>query len=275
MADLQARLDLPPRDAVAFFRSKGFRISWDWFDVWQETQAEAFTVAKATSYDVLRAIRNELDTALDDGMTFQEFKKRLRPRLQELGWWGTKEVLDIDTGEVTRAQLGSDRRLRTIFQTNVQTAYMAGRHARQLDNAKDRPWWRYVAVMDGRTRPHHAELNGRVWRYDDPVWKIIYPPNGWGCRCRVVALSDADMERLGLQPERETQFIEREAKVSKDGELIQVQGISVPGIGDRRLSFFPDPGWDYNPGTASAAHLQDVLARKRKGFIDPTKPGRP
>lgn len=264
MPDLQARLDLPPKDAVKFFRSKQFRISWNWFDVWRDINAEAFTVAKATSYDVLRAIRTEVDTAIGDGMTFQEFKKKLRPRLQDLGWWGKQEVLDADTGEVTQAQLGSDRRLRTIFQANVQTSYMAGRNARQVENAKDRPWWRYVAVMDGRTRPHHAELNGRVWRFDDPIWDIIYPANGWGCRCRVVALSDADMERMGLKPERGTVVVEREVPLGSDGEMTTVKGLSIRGIGDRNILFYPDPGWDYNPGKASAAHLQDVLERKRQ-----------
>lgn len=264
MADLQARLDLSPREAVEFFRSKQFRVSWNWFDVWQDIHSQAFTVAKATSYDVLRAIRKEVDNAIGDGMTFEQFKKVLRPRLQDLGWWGRQEMLDADTGEVTQAQLGSDRRLRTIFQTNVQTSYMAGRNARQVENAQDRPWWRYVAVMDGRTRPHHAELNGRVWRYDDPIWDIIYPPNGWGCRCRVVALSNADMERLGLQPERGTVIVEREVPLGASGEMITVKGVSVRGVGDRNLTFYPDPGWDYNPGKASAAHLQDMLARKQR-----------
>jgi len=267
MVDLQARLDLPPKEAIALFRSKGFLVSWDWFDVWREMNAESFTVAKATSYDVLRAIRTELDTALGDGLTFDEFKKRLRPRLQDLGWWGKQDVLDADTGEITQAQLGSDRRLRTIFQTNVQVSYMAGRYARQIDNAKNQPWWRYTAVMDGRTRPAHAALNGRVWRYDDPVWDIIYPPNGWGCRCRVTALSDSDMSNLGVQPETGATVITREASLGAGGEIVKVQGIKVPaGAGGKSITFYPDPGWDYNPGKASADHLALVLAQKKQLF---------
>lgn len=266
MATLQARLDLSPKEAIEFFRSKQFLIAWNWYDVWRDTNAQAFTVAKATSYDVLRAIRTEVDTAIGDGLTFEEFKKRLKPRLQDLGWWGKKEVLDANTGEVIQTQLGSDRRLRTIFQTNVQTSYMAGRHARQVENAQDRPWWRYVAVMDSRTRPQHAALNGRVWRFDDPIWKIIYPPNGWGCRCRIAALSDADLVRMGLTPERGSIIVEREVPLGQDGEMVTVKGIQVRGIGGRDMLFYPDPGWDYNPGTASAAHLQDVLSRKRQQF---------
>jgi SPP1 gp7 family putative phage head morphogenesis protein len=156
-----------------------------------------FTVAKATSLDVLRAIRDQVSKAVGDGQTFESFKRNLKPQLQALGWWGKQEVLDADTGELTAVQLGSDRRLRTIFQTNVQTAYMAGRFQRLVGNAGDRPFWMYVAVMDGRTRPAHAALNGKVFRWDDPIWKVIFPPNGWGCRCRVRALTAAEVEQMG------------------------------------------------------------------------------
>ena len=45
---LQARLDLPPKDAVAFFARKGESIAWDWTDVWRSQNSHAFTVAKVT-----------------------------------------------------------------------------------------------------------------------------------------------------------------------------------------------------------------------------------
>ncbi|MCP5688670.1 phage minor head protein, partial [Klebsiella pneumoniae] len=50
------------------------------------------------------------------------------------------------------------------------------------------------AVMDLRTRPAHAALNGLTARYDDPIWQFAYPPDGWGCRCRVRARSQSDID---------------------------------------------------------------------------------
>ena len=92
-----------------------------------------------------------------------------------------------------------ERRLETIFRTNVQTAYMAGRYAQMMAVAEDRPIWRYVAVMDRRTRPAHRALNGIARRFDDPFWSTFYPPNGFGCRCTVQTLSTDEADNRGVE----------------------------------------------------------------------------
>lgn len=251
MSTLRARLDLEPADAVRFFEAKGEQLAWDYTDVWREANVHAFTVAKATSLEVLRTIRAEVARAIGPGRSFEDFKRALRPRLQELGWWGTQEVLDADTGELARVQLGSTRRLRTIFQTNVQTAYMAGRFKRFTDNAVDRPYWRYVAILDGRTRPAHAALHGKVWRHDDPIWKVIWPPNGWGCRCRVTALAQQDFEDLGVPLEDGSDaIVETQVVLNKAGDTATVKGVRYRDENGKAMVFRPDPGWDYNPGEA-------------------------
>ncbi|EPB3939347.1 phage minor head protein, partial [Yersinia enterocolitica] len=90
------------------------------------------------------------------------------------------------------------RRLKTIFQTNMQSAYNAGRYEEQLANAEFRPYLERVAVTDRLTRPKHATLNGFTARYDDPVWQFMYPPDGWRCRCRVRSRSEADISRYSI-----------------------------------------------------------------------------
>lgn len=253
MATLSANLNLTPKDAVAFFAAKGEKLAWDYTDVFGEANVHAFTVAKVTELELLRTIRAEVGKAIGTGQSFESFKKALRPRLVELGWWGTKEVLDADTGEVDDVQLGNDRRLRTIYQTNVTVAYSAGRYKRYLDNAADRPYWRYVAIMDGRTRPAHRALHGKVWRFDDPIWAILWPPNGWGCRCRVDALTEAEFKKLGvpLEDGRDA-IVETEMAVNKNGDQVLVRGVKYTDEKGNERVFWPDPGWDYNPGAAWA-----------------------
>ncbi|ASM76388.1 hypothetical protein VITFI_CDS0609 [Vitreoscilla filiformis] len=262
MPTLALDLTQPPADAVEFFDGKGNRLTWDWRDMLRQDHDLAFAVAKATSEEVLGTIRTQVATAIGQGMTFAEFKRTLKPQLQDLGWWGRQELLDGDTGEVTTVQLGSDRRLRTIYQTNLQTAYMAGRYQRMVGNATDRPYWRYVAIMDGRTRPRHRELHGRVFRWDDPIWKIIYPPNGFGCRCRVVAMTEDEFQGLGIELSNGEGMIVTKTVTMPDGRKVKVTGLKgiLPGGGD----FFPDVGWDYNPGDYRAAktRLESVAEEK-------------
>ncbi|WP_130472761.1 phage minor head protein, partial [Candidatus Magnetaquicoccus inordinatus] len=184
--DLAFVCRLPPEKAIEYFRSKGYQITWDWTEVWRELHAKAFTVAKAGSLDILQTIRQHLDQALAEGKSEKWFIDTLTPILQEKGWWGRQTLIN-PAGEEQSVQLGSAWRLHTIYQTNIQAAYMAGRYREQLENSDHRPYWMYVAVIDGRTRPAHAALDGSVFRFDDPIWATIYPPNGWNCRCSVRA----------------------------------------------------------------------------------------
>lgn len=173
--DLGYAFTLSPEQAVAYFRQKGFTFSWDWHDTWQQAQARGFTVAKALRLDVLQDIRGAVDKALAEGRTFEQFRKELTPLLQAKGWWG-KALLGDGAGGAQVAQLGSPRRLQTIYQVNLQTAYMAGRYKSMMENAAARPYWMYSAVLDGRTRPAHRSLHGIIARYDSPFWRHFTRP---------------------------------------------------------------------------------------------------
>jgi SPP1 gp7 family putative phage head morphogenesis protein len=254
--DLAALFALPPEEAIAFFRSKGYAISWNWWDTWREAHDRAFTVAKATRLDILQDIRAAVDEALAAGQTERWFKQTLGPVLQRKGWWGRKLVVDPD-GAVQVIQEGSPRRLETIFRTNLQTSYAAGRWKAFEANAAARPYVEYVAVMDGRTRPAHAALNGRVFRIDDPALEVIAPPNGWNCRCRLRALSGADLRARGLKAETDARIVSvpvpgRTLVDARTGEVdpqkLVRRGVSVPGPLGERVTLLTDLGWDYNPG---------------------------
>ena len=194
---LRALFTQPPADAVAYLKSKGLRITFNWQEMLDEAHARAFTVAKAARLDVLQDIRSALLDALREGKTLTQFSRELTPLLQQKGWWGKQMVVGAG-GQAQMVQLGSPQRLRTIYQTNLQSAYMAARALAQEQASRHAfPYRMYVAVMDGRTRPSHAALNGKVWHRDDPVWQVIFPPNGFNCRCRTTMLTQGQMNREG------------------------------------------------------------------------------
>ena len=247
--DLSYAIGLPPEKAIEYFKSKGYVFSWDWWDTWQEAHAKAFTVAKAMRMDILQDIREMVQKALQEGITFQQFKKELEPRLKAKGWWGYKFVSYPD-GRVEKILEGSPWRLKTIYRTSLQTAYMSGRYKAMMENVDNRPYWQYLAVLDSRTRPAHKALHGMVFRYDDPFWQTHYPPLGFNCRCRVRALSKKDIDEKGLPvSSAEGKITWEDALVSKKtGEIRPVAVYKDPLTG---MKIPTDVGFSYNPGEAS------------------------
>lgn len=248
-ADLTFALGQPPEKAIEYFKSKGYAIGWDWNDVWQEAQAKAFTVAKVTRLDILQDIRGALQSSLDDGTTFRDFQKELTPLLKSKGWWG-KTVFVDSQGNAEMAQLGSPRRLQTIYRTNMQTSFMAGRYQALMENVADRPYWQYVAVMDERTRPSHARLNGLVFRYDDPFWLYFFPPCGFNCRCRVRALSAKNLHDRAISV-RDSQGHLSEVMRPVSKRTGEVAPVTVYTDHRTKKLISPDVGWNYNPGRAA------------------------
>ena len=134
----------PPPEALAYFRNKGLRPSFNWQDVWAQEHAFAFTVAKATQLEVLLTIRKAVDDALAKGLTFDDFSKQLAPRLQGFGWWGRQFVVDPLTDQEIVAQLGSPQRLRLIYDANLRSAHAAGQWDRAQRTKAVLPFFLYV-----------------------------------------------------------------------------------------------------------------------------------
>ncbi len=245
MADLKAIFKLQPIIAIKYFKSKKNQLSWDWFDLWQSAHRKSFTVAKAMREDILQDIRDALDKSLDEGKTFHDFQKELKPTLKKKGWWGESFIGDSD-GNIEKVQLGSMYRLKTIYSVNMQVAYQTGRYKTQIDNVDNRPYWEYVAVLDERTRPEHAQLHGLIFRYDDPFWASFYPPNGFRCRCRVNAISDYNVKNRDLSVDDSDGRLSEEMRLvsKKSGEYKPVTVYNDPLTG-RKIS--PDIGWSHNP----------------------------
>jgi len=231
---------LPPEEAISYFKAKGFNLapSWDWRDVWEKEHTTAFTVAKTTGFDVLKDIHTAVDDAIGQGWTLKQFSDQLTPILQAKGWWGKKELPDPVTGEVKSVQLGSPRRLRIIYDTNMRMSQAVGEWSRIMRNADTAPYLRYTAILDGVTRPLHRKWNGTILPVTHAWWRTHYPPNGWHCRCSTIQLSAHDLTAMGWEVSPDPSDEEITYTNERRDEVT-----TVPvGI---------DPGFAYNPGEAA------------------------
>lgn len=258
--DLKYAIGLPPKDAIAYFESKGLRLAstFNWDEVWQEAHVKSFFVTGVMKLDILQDIHKELLSAKQSGT---DFEKNITTIMQNKGWYGKGMVVDKSTGEIQGKKL-SAHHIRTILDTNMRASYMAGRYKQMMSNAQNRPFWRYVAIMDRRTRPAHSALNGRVFRFDDPFWNHFYPPNGWRCRCNVFALDAEDMASQGYDLS------------SSEGRMDEIEiplSRRDPAHGSAKVARFeyapgkhivPDAGFSYNVGKAAFPNLQQVVTQK-------------
>ncbi|MDR1946606.1 MAG: minor capsid protein [Desulfovibrio sp.] len=216
---------VPFQEAIDSFRSKVRLPSRHYTDVMEKMHARGFMVAGAMQDDLLSGFQEAINKALAQGATLAEFRADFARLIKTHGW----------------SYRGSPGwRSRVIFETNVRTSYMSGKWE-QMQRVKDeRPYARYVAMQDRRTRPEHAAWHGMVVPLDDPWWDTHWPPNGWGCRCSAQNVSERDVEREGRQvtsPPPDTPYT-----VYLKGPDGPVPVETVPGI---------DPGWAYNPGKAA------------------------
>lgn len=226
MSESARYMDLPFSEAIAFFRKKLNVSTEAWDDLWKEMHGQAFSVAGAMEEELLDDLRAAVDKAIADGTTLAEFREDFTGIVDRHGW-------DYNGGPAWRTAI--------IYNTNLAVAYQRG-HWKQMtdpDVLKVRPYLRYVPSSSAEPRPEHLEWANLVLPADDPFWQTHYPPNGWGCKCGVVSVSEREVQRLidqGVPIRRQAPEINyRDWTNKKTGEVL-----SVPvGI---------DPGWDYNVG---------------------------
>ncbi len=173
-------------EATRYFQDKLEVTPKEFYALHAKYRSLAFTVSGYTAARVISEFHEELQRAIEEGTSMGDFKSHMDDFLERKGLHKLHPI-----------------QAETIFRTNVQTAYNVGAYKEMTSPAvmAARPYWRYDAVEDSRTRPSHLAMNGRVFPADSPVWDTWYPPNGYKCRCSISTLSKRQVEQQGLEVE--------------------------------------------------------------------------
>lgn len=232
---------VPFREAIDFFRQKGMVLTDRWPELWQEQHQVAFTVAGVAHMQMLADIRAAVDRAIATGTTLADFRRDFDEVIRTHGW-------------TLRGTPGW--RSRVIFETNLRTAYAAGRWAQIERLQAARPFIRYSAVLDNRTRPLHRDWHGTILPVQHPWWNTHFPPNGWRCRCTVISLAQRDLDRRGW-------------KVTDPAPSLSMRQVAVEGRGTIEVPVGIDPGFGYNPGKGAVARQAEAVAQRAMGGARP------
>jgi len=169
---IKFRFDLPPEEAIDYFRRKQVVTPKEFKKLSGEARAGAFKIGGVYRTDVLESFKDEIAQALETGASQADVVK------------GFREIL---AGKSHR-ELGAFH-LETIIRTNMQMAYGVGRRRALEGVTDDLPFWQYHAVLDDRTRPRHRALDGLILPSDHEFWRGHFPPYSFNCRCAVSAIS--------------------------------------------------------------------------------------
>lgn len=248
---------LEPTDIVRAFEARGtLRPTVRWSEMMHENHAVAFTVAKIAKLDLLRSMQTSIDDVIRNGGTFEEWKSGIMPELQKAGWWGAVRNRDLTGSDET--VIVNNRRLRTIYNTNVRMSLASG-HWQRIQRQKDvMPYLRYLPSTSEHKRPLHMGWYGILLPVDHPFWQTHFPPNGWGCKCHFEQVTERRMQRMGWT-------------ITPDSQLPQGARQFLPASGEPIM--VPDgidPGFSYNPGTA---HLRAIAAKTVASMRDATDAG--
>ena len=213
MAVSASVFDQPFQEAVDFLKQKAAVPTRSYRDVWDAAHSKMFMVAGAQSDALVKDFQGAVARAIETGGTLEDFRKDFDKIVKTHGWQynGTRGW---------RSQL--------IFETNLNTAYAAGRYAKLTapDTLAAYPGWRYNHSGAKHPRLQHLAWDGQIWPANDPIWGEIYPPNGYHCGCFVTPVSASAVAKGGFD--------------------------SIPNLDqlgtDQPLGV--DPSFAYNPGAA-------------------------
>jgi phage-Barnase-EndoU-ColicinE5/D-RelE like nuclease3/Phage Mu protein F like protein len=222
------------QEQIDFFRAKLNLPTERWDDIKTRANDKAFYVAGAQKADLLNDLRQAVDKTITGG-SIGQFRKDFAEAVRKSGWAGW-------AGQGTKA--GEAWRTRVIYQTNIATSYAAGRWAQlnDPDLARVRPFWQYIhsdSVLS--PRPLHKAWgdSNLTLPKDHPFWRTHFPPNGWGCQCRIKAVRSPTADDATTPPE--------------GWDTIDPKTGAPVGI---------DKGWDYAPGANTDASLRSLVQDK-------------
>lgn len=189
-------------NAILYFQNKTLLTTQSYKDLSAYEHAINFTVAKIANEDLLKTVKMALQSSIQDGVSFDEFKKNLLPYLNAQGW-----------GNFSDNKNKLNHRLKIIYDTNRRTAYAAGQWARIQATKDVLPYLKYMPSTAKTKRDEHKRFYGLIRPVEDPIWQKLQPPSGFGCKCWIKQLTRREAQKEGVS----APFTDDEIKDLPDG----------------------------------------------------------
>lgn len=168
--------DIPFEEALEYMKARVPLTKAEWSDLEPKLRYRAFTVAALSQADGIEKIRQSLLSSIEEGKDYSEF-------------WKEASVIEA-------AGLGqsSPWYWETVYRTNIQTAYNAGR---SMEIMKAQPeYLEMVGVDDERQTDICRSVTGTILPASHPFWKKYWPPLHFGCRTTVRSVFKEEVDAM-------------------------------------------------------------------------------
>lgn len=163
--------------AVAYALSRDVLLSEEYYSTLTAVQRkQAVSIAGLAEIEQVRYVMAQVNSALINGSTFEQFQQNVN-----------LENIDLPR-----------YRLKTIYQTNLQSAYSHGRWIRQQEDKRNKPYLMYVTKNDSLVRPEHQILHKTIRPIGDAFWLYNTPPLSLNCRCKSRGITAEEAEQRGI-----------------------------------------------------------------------------
>ena len=216
---------IPFDEAVDFMRSRVPLTKKEWSVLEPKLRFRAFTVAATSTPVVIDKVRRSVAAAVEKGQPLAEF-------------W--TETAAKDTAGIGQSPWYWE----TVYRTNVQTAYNAGRAA---EFARVQPeYLEFIGIEDSRQTEICAQRSGTILPASHPFWKKNWPPLHFKCRSTVRAVFQ---EEVDIMREQDPSW-----KPTEDA-LLPTQA-AAKGFGGNPIE--TDSFWKMTPSMVSQAETHGV-----------------
>ncbi len=167
---------LPYAEAVEYLKKRDVLTKVDYKKLTAQLKFRAFTASRISDGALLKRINGELIKSIESGEGLKAFLEMTKTDLLNKvglgnagGWYWE-----------------------TVYRTNVQTAYNAGR---MMGYEQDKPYaLELVVIDDARTTEYCRQYAGKgfILPYSDPFWRTHIPPFHFNCRTTIRAIYDQD-----------------------------------------------------------------------------------
>ncbi|WP_147613852.1 phage head morphogenesis protein [Treponema pectinovorum] len=166
--------NLPFYEAVEFLKKRSVLAKNDYYSLSDRMKFRSFTVSRINDGRLLEKINAEMISNIRDGKGLKDFLSMSK-----------SEILD-------RVGMGANQGWywETVYRTNVQTAYNAGR---VMGFEEDPPLaLEFVGINDSRQTETCSSLSGIIRPFGDPFWETHTPPLHFNCRSTLRGIYDEE-----------------------------------------------------------------------------------